>query len=234
MPDKKTREFHDTQGTTHKYWRIQFHGDAYTLEWGRIGAQGTARSRSFDTADEAKFAGVKLIADKLREGYFEVAPRQAATGGNLPNPAALAVAVSEKIHDLEKLHDRVAGGKASPSELEHGLQEALALLREQHHAYASICDAAVRDDGKGGLIRAIGREDPGTPPVLLLEHLEPGDDHLPIAVREQVEVTHQATSSIANLRFEGDRLLFTADSGEFAVDVSGNELGDLAEPAQTV
>jgi predicted DNA-binding WGR domain protein len=78
------RRFEFSQGSSHKFWEIALSGSSLTTRWGRIGAAGQSQTRSFASEAEATEALDKLIEEKRRKGYREVAaegearPREAA------------------------------------------------------------------------------------------------------------------------------------------------------------
>ena len=71
------RVFHCCQGTSHKFWSITAEGNALTVRFGRIATAGQTRTKPFATSEEAEQAAKKLISQKLRKGYVEVAPEEA-------------------------------------------------------------------------------------------------------------------------------------------------------------
>src|ERR1044071_5490346 len=94
-----TREFHYTDDTSSKFWRITLAKDSYTVWFGRIGTAGQEQTKTFPDEQSAKTASEKQIAEKLKKGYQEVAleqnDRQAADhsiSGMLKNLAATVIA----------------------------------------------------------------------------------------------------------------------------------------------
>lgn len=66
-----TREFHFSEGTSNKFWKITVEGPSFTVNWGRIGTGGQVQTKEFDTGAEAAQAADKLIQEKLKKGYAE-------------------------------------------------------------------------------------------------------------------------------------------------------------------
>ena len=64
-------EFHD--GKSDKFWEIELSGKSHTVRYGRSGTDGQSKTKEF--ADEAKAVASyeKLIGEKTRKGYQEVA-----------------------------------------------------------------------------------------------------------------------------------------------------------------
>jgi len=66
------RYFELADGKSSKFWEITVDGDSHTVRYGRIGANGTSKVKSFATTDAAAADADKLIAQKLGKGYVEV------------------------------------------------------------------------------------------------------------------------------------------------------------------
>ena len=73
-----TRVFHYSQDNSHKFWSIQVEGSVQTVRFGRIGTGGQTARKEFATANEAQQASERLIQAKLKKGYAEVTPEEAA------------------------------------------------------------------------------------------------------------------------------------------------------------
>jgi uncharacterized protein (TIGR02996 family) len=58
----------------HKCWRIEIHGDRFTVHFGRVGTAGQTQEKRFASAEEAQKAADKLISEKLKKGYHETTP----------------------------------------------------------------------------------------------------------------------------------------------------------------
>jgi predicted DNA-binding WGR domain protein len=88
------REFRYREGGAQKFWAIAVEGKQYTVQFGKVGARGQTQTRQFASADEARRAADKLIAEKTRKGYAEVGgappavpPEVPAAGGAPPTSA---------------------------------------------------------------------------------------------------------------------------------------------------
>ncbi len=90
------REFQFIDGSSKKFWAIALDGKAFTVHFGRIGTTGQAKPKAFDTEDAAQREYDKLILEKTRNGYVEVAPG-AASPGPTPVPTKPAVATAAPV-----------------------------------------------------------------------------------------------------------------------------------------
>lgn len=75
-------EFKDDKSS--KFWQITVNGEDHTVTYGRIGTDGSSKTKSFDSADAAQNSAEKLINSKLKKGYVEVAEAGAAVAGDSP------------------------------------------------------------------------------------------------------------------------------------------------------
>src|SRR5262245_11725746 len=103
------REFHFTEGSSNKFWRIQIENDSFTVRYGRIGTQGQEQTKSYDDAAEAEKEYNKLVAEKLKKGYVEIGGAQA------PAPSPVDKATPAKKGDTGKGKDRKASEKETTS-----------------------------------------------------------------------------------------------------------------------
>ena len=78
------------EGTSAKFWQAESSGTTFIVEFGRLGTKGQRKEKDFPNEDAAKKELAKKIAEKLREGYSEVA----TTG------ADSAVPPEPKVHKL--------------------------------------------------------------------------------------------------------------------------------------
>lgn len=70
------------EGTSNKYWEISQDGNEVTVHFGRIGSEGQTQTKDYGSREDAAERVRKLVAEKLREGYVEVA-------GSGPRPGDL-------------------------------------------------------------------------------------------------------------------------------------------------
>jgi predicted DNA-binding WGR domain protein len=73
IPTTRARRFEFVGGTSSKFWEIAVQGAEVTVRFGRIGTQGQTQEKSFPSADDANKHADKLIAEKTRKGYSEIA-----------------------------------------------------------------------------------------------------------------------------------------------------------------
>jgi uncharacterized protein (TIGR02996 family) len=67
------RRFEFQEGTSNKFWEISVEGSAFTVRYGKIGANGQTQTKTFKDAAKAEAEANKLIAEKTKKGYVEVA-----------------------------------------------------------------------------------------------------------------------------------------------------------------
>ncbi|MDB5313279.1 MAG: ligase [Gemmataceae bacterium] len=65
------RSFECTEDGTAKFWEVWMDGKDVTTRWGKIGAAGQQKTKTFATAEKAKAEYDKLIAEKTGKGYVE-------------------------------------------------------------------------------------------------------------------------------------------------------------------
>lgn len=80
------RHFHCSDGGSHKFWSVEVDGAMQTVRWGRIGTAGQELAKDYASPAEADAATARLITAKLRKGYAEVSPEEAAR--TAPRPSA--------------------------------------------------------------------------------------------------------------------------------------------------
>jgi predicted DNA-binding WGR domain protein len=72
------RKLQLSDGKSNKFWTIRVDGDKYAVTFGRIGTAGQTREKEFASAELCAKAADKTIAEKLGEGYVDVAPASGA------------------------------------------------------------------------------------------------------------------------------------------------------------
>jgi DNA ligase 1 len=65
------RHFEFVEGKSSKFWEISVDGCEVTVRYGRIGADGTSKVKTFADAAAAQRDADKLIAEKTGKGYVE-------------------------------------------------------------------------------------------------------------------------------------------------------------------
>src|SRR5271165_1555087 len=64
--------FEFSEGTSDKFWTISLQGDTFTVHFGRKGTNGQTQTKNFSSAQEAKTAYDKLVAEKVKKGYIRI------------------------------------------------------------------------------------------------------------------------------------------------------------------
>jgi predicted DNA-binding WGR domain protein len=67
------RRFEMEDGGSRKFWEIAIEGPTVTVRFGRIGTDGQVKSKQHGTAEDAAKEAGKLVAEKTKKGYVEVA-----------------------------------------------------------------------------------------------------------------------------------------------------------------
>jgi len=65
------RHFEFVEGKSSKFWEISVDGCEVTVRYGRIGAAGASKVKTFADAEAAQRDADKLIAEKTGKGYVE-------------------------------------------------------------------------------------------------------------------------------------------------------------------
>lgn len=84
------REFRFAEGSSSKFWAIEQSGKGFTVTFGRIGTTGQTQTKEFGSEGEAQKAAEKLIAEKTKKGYTEVAAQPAPASAAKPKKGAKA------------------------------------------------------------------------------------------------------------------------------------------------
>ncbi len=66
------RRYEFSDGQSHKFWEITLDGASLRIRFGRVGSDGQARTKEFESAGEAREAHARTIAEKLEAGYHLV------------------------------------------------------------------------------------------------------------------------------------------------------------------
>jgi predicted DNA-binding WGR domain protein len=70
---EQTRRFEFKEGSSSKFWEIFVSGCEYTVRFGRIGTSGQSQTKQFSTEAATRKEASRLIAEKIRKGYREIA-----------------------------------------------------------------------------------------------------------------------------------------------------------------
>lgn len=74
-----TRSLTFSDGSSNKFWTIVLSGTEHTVTFGKVGTNGQTQNKSFESDDAAKKAYDKLVAEKMKKGYVDVAGAGAAS-----------------------------------------------------------------------------------------------------------------------------------------------------------
>ena len=74
-----TRRFEHVDGKSAKFWEIMPLESGYRVRSGKVGTAGRTQEKSFSDAEIARAEMTKLIADKLKKGFVEI-----AAGADIP------------------------------------------------------------------------------------------------------------------------------------------------------
>ncbi|AUX21252.1 molybdenum metabolism regulator [Sorangium cellulosum] len=108
------RRFEFVQGTSAKFWMAGVDDRTFIVVYGRLGTAGQRKEKAFPTAEAATRELEKKIAEKLREGYQEVA----VSAGGAPAGGAPAASADKAAPPPPKLDlpPRVRAGKATEAQ----------------------------------------------------------------------------------------------------------------------
>ena len=73
-------EFKDSNSS--KFWQIEVEDSSHTVTYGRIGTDGTSKTKEFDDQEAAEKDAQKLINSKVKKGYKEASAEGESTGGD--------------------------------------------------------------------------------------------------------------------------------------------------------
>jgi len=68
--------------TSNKFWSIEVNLNEHTVTYGRIGTDGTVKTKSFPDEETALKEALKLVASKKKKGYKEVSKKQQTVRDN--------------------------------------------------------------------------------------------------------------------------------------------------------
>jgi predicted DNA-binding WGR domain protein len=114
-PAMSRREFHFSDGSSNKFWAIEVSGTSQTVTFGKIGTTGQTQTKEFDSEAETVKATDKLIAEKVKKGYKEVASETKNSGA----PAAKVETAEDKrpaTKPKPKNAEAVQSGTSKPQE----------------------------------------------------------------------------------------------------------------------
>ncbi len=71
-PASGFKRFECTEDGASKFWEVSVSGTSLTTRWGKIGAAGQEKTKTYATAGKARQEADKLIGEKTAKGYVEV------------------------------------------------------------------------------------------------------------------------------------------------------------------
>ncbi|WP_437716800.1 WGR domain-containing protein [Sorangium sp. So ce448] len=152
------RRFEFVQGTSAKFWMADVDDATFIVVYGRLGTAGQRKEKAFPTAEAAQRECDKKIAEKLREGYQEVA----AAGGGAPAggaPAATSGAAAPPQPPKLDLPPRVQPGEATEARRKAAVH-ALAAVSAARGRRSWVLGRAVRRARRA--LESLGGLDPAT------------------------------------------------------------------------
>ncbi|WP_437638183.1 WGR domain-containing protein [Sorangium sp. So ce854] len=155
------RRFEFVQGTSAKFWMTDVDDRTFIVVYGRIGTAGQRKEKAFPTAEAAARELEKKVAEKLREGYQEVA----AAASGAPAGGAPAAAAEEAAPPPPKLDlpPRVRPGEATEAKRKAAVH-ALSALAAARGRRSWALGRAVRRARRA--LSALGGLDPATDAAL--------------------------------------------------------------------
>ncbi|MRG93902.1 WGR and DUF4132 domain-containing protein [Polyangium spumosum] len=87
------RRFEFVDGSSKKFWQIEREGAKLTIQWGKIGTAGQSQEKDLPSEQKAQAEHDKLVTEKTKKGYVEVAAAMA--GASSPSPAPRAAKKAE-------------------------------------------------------------------------------------------------------------------------------------------
>jgi len=90
------RRFEFVEGSSNKFWQVQQQGASLLIQWGKIGTNGQAQTKEFAGDAQAGSEADKLIAEKKKKGYVEVAAAGGSSSTASPQPTSAKPAPEPK------------------------------------------------------------------------------------------------------------------------------------------
>lgn len=221
------RRFEFVQGTSAKFWTAHVEGATFVVVFGRLGSEGQRKEKAFPTEDAARRELDKKIAEKLREGYHEVAGAAAVTTTGAKGAAAAAPRLS--------LPPRVQTAGRTPEGVAHAAAALRTLGKALDGKHRSWRIGQLAQRARRALERIAGA-DPGADPQLaqafdeLMAHVvAPSRSRLPL--RLAMPLLLQLDTAAFNRAMT---LWQKPAAAPPAVAVLKHELASLADPELTL
>lgn len=155
MATTDLRRYELVEGSSSKFWEIQLSGSSFSVRFGRIGTNGQTQLKSFDSEDKAKKEYDKLVAEKTKKGYSEVA----AGGGSLAGLDAVAGAPPATAERAEPAAEKPTKVKAKAKPAEASSEEDDAATPSDAPAVAPSIRGASTPVGAGGPMPVVASAD---------------------------------------------------------------------------
>jgi predicted DNA-binding WGR domain protein len=150
------RRFEFVEGTSAKFWMADVEGNNFIVVYGRLGSDGQRKEKAFPSPDAARKEYDKKVAEKLREGYHEVAADAAA---HAPSGAKGAAAASAPLQLPARLHPH----SSRPESITTAI-EALKALKDALGSRSWVVARAAHRARRA--LRAVSGLDPASQPPL--------------------------------------------------------------------
>jgi predicted DNA-binding WGR domain protein len=157
------RRFEFVEGTSAKFWMADVEGTSFVVIYGRLGTSGQRKDKAFPDEKAARRELDKKIAEKLREGYHEVAADAAAAA---PAGAKGAAAAAPRLALPSRVPANAAPSPAQLAAATGALGALRAVLGKRSWRVSARARAAVN------ALQALGGIDPTTH-AALQQALEP-------------------------------------------------------------
>ena len=106
-------EYHDER--SHKFWEIEVAGSTHTVRYGKTGADGQTKAKTFASAAAAQSDADKLVAQKRKKGYREAESSRAATKKVATKKVATKKVATKKVATKKVATKKVATKKVATS-----------------------------------------------------------------------------------------------------------------------
>ncbi len=100
----KYLEFND--GKSNKFWEIEVKDNSHTIRFGKIGSNGSTKTKKFTTTEEAEKDAEKLKNSKLKKGYKEIGASDTKDKSGLIKTVAQGMVppwIETNVNEQEKL-----------------------------------------------------------------------------------------------------------------------------------
>jgi len=118
VTSRAMRRFEFIDGSTSKFWQIEQDGPKLTIQWGKIGTAGQSQVKDFPGESQATAEHDKLVKEKTKKGYAEVAAVSDATPAPKPR-APKAAAPAPAIDSSTTINDTTAVATPAAPEPSH-------------------------------------------------------------------------------------------------------------------